>query len=352
MDSREKALLVLSPGFPENEADTSCLPAQQQLVSALSRYHPDIKIILIAFQYPFVPADYLWHSIRVIALGGNNRGGFARLFVWIKAWSHLLILAKRYKVIGILSFWFTECAFIGKLFGKWKNLKQLSWILGQDAKKGNKYVRWARPREYELVAISDFISDTFSNNFKIQPAHIIPNAIDPSLFPKPNGNRDIDIIGVGSLIPLKRFDLFIDIIHDLSKKMPRIQALLCGKGPEKEKLEALIIQYGLTQNIRLTGELPYVEVLKNMQHSKLLLHPSAYEGFSGVCLEALYAGAHVVSFCSPAKSHILHWHIAADNADMFTIAENILYTPDYASFYPVLPCHVTDSANAFMQLYR
>ncbi|HKP32925.1 MAG TPA: glycosyltransferase, partial [Chitinophagaceae bacterium] len=50
--------------------------------------------------------------------------------------------------------------------------------------------------------------------------------------------------------------------------------------------------------------------------SKIFLHPSNYEGFSSVCLEALAAGAHVVSFCQPMKEQIDHWHVVKDEEEM------------------------------------
>ena len=53
-----------------------------------------------------------------------------------------------------------------------------------------------------------------------------------------------------------------------------------------------------------------------MQRTKIFLHTSSYEGFSGACLEALYAGAHVISFCEPMKQKIDHWHIVKDEKEM------------------------------------
>ena len=93
--------------------------------------------------------------------------------------------------------------------------------------------------------------------------------------------------------------------------MPGIKALLIGKGSEKNRLEQLITQLELQSNVVLTGELSYPEVLEQMQRAKVLLHPSSYEGFSGVCLEALYAGAHVISFCQARTQEIKQWHIVS-----------------------------------------
>ena len=78
-----------------------------------------------------------------------------------------------------------------------------------------------------------------------------------------------------------------------------VKAVLIGEGPERMKLQSLITALGLQSNISLTGELSHPEVLQWMQRTKIFLHPSSYEGFGVVCIEALHAGAHVISFVKP-----------------------------------------------------
>ena len=87
-----------------------------------------------------------------------------------------------------------------------------------------------------------------------------------------------------------------------------------------------------------------------MQRSKILLHPSSYEGFSGVCLEALYAGAHVISFCNPKNAWVRHWHIATGLDDMTAIAAALL-SAESTVYRPVMVNDMNDSATAFMQLF-
>jgi glycosyltransferase involved in cell wall biosynthesis len=92
--------------------------------------------------------------------------------------------------------------------------------------------------------------------------------------------------------------------------------MLVGNGPEKEKLRGLINRSGLKETVILTGEISHTDVLKLMQRTKVFLHPSSYEGFSGVCLEALYNGAHVISFCRAMKQDIEQWHIVKSPGEM------------------------------------
>ena len=82
------------------------------------------------------------------------------------------------------------------------------------------------------------------------------------------------------------------------------------------KLQKLINDLQLEQHISLMNEMPHREVLKLMQQSKVFLHTSSYEGFGVVCLEALYAGAQVVSYCKPMHADFEHHHIVKSQEDM------------------------------------
>ena len=123
-----------------------------------------------------------------------------------------------------------------------------------------------------------------------------------------------------------------------------------GNGPEKERLQTLITKSGLEITVSLTGELPYPKTLQLMQRTKVFLHPSSYEGFSGVCLEALYAGAHVISFCKPMKQGIENWHIVSSKEEMKERAISILEDPDIV-YKSVLFSSMEDAARKIMTLF-
>jgi glycosyltransferase involved in cell wall biosynthesis len=295
-----------------------------------------MEIIVLAFHYPYVRSTYNWKNVTVISFNGQNRGKLYRLLLWFKVWRTL----KALKPGGLFSFWCTECALIGTRFARRNNLPHFTWILGQDAKKNNSYVKFIKPKSEELVAMSDFLADTFERNHGIRPGHVIPNGIDARLFP-PQTERTIDVLGVGSLIKLKQYDLFIELVS-LAKVS---RAVICGKGPEEQ---ALLQQS--KNNVSIMGELSHSEVLSLMQESKIFLHTSNYEGFSTVCLEALYAGAHVISFCNPVKSSIPYWHVVSTKEEMLQKLMELLNDASL-DHERVMPYTMKDTANAVMQLF-
>ena len=72
--SPKRTFIILTPGFPGSEADTTCLPMQQQFVKTLKGMHHDLNIIVLAFQYPYHKKRYEWFDIEVITFDGRNVG--------------------------------------------------------------------------------------------------------------------------------------------------------------------------------------------------------------------------------------------------------------------------------------
>lgn len=351
METKRSTLVILTPGFAKDEEDSACLPMQQTFILTIKKLLPQLEIIILSFHYPYRSDEYLWNGIKVIPFNGRNKGGLSKLLLFRKINSKLRSIHKEKKIDGILSFWYLECGFIGKRFADKHGIRHCSWLWGGDAKKENKFPRRLKPNPDELVGLSDFLQDEFERNHGIRPLHVIPQGIDTNLFSAILPEKDIDILGTGSLIPLKRYEVFVDMIAGLKKQLPGIKVVLVGSGPEKNKLEAQIRSLGLGSTISLASELSYPEVLKHMQRAKIFLHTSSYEGFGAVCIEALGAGAHVISFTKPMRAEIAHWQHAIDKDDMIQKTLELLDNPatDYS---PVIPYTMEDSVKKMMKLFE
>ena len=203
-----------------------------------------------------------------------------------------------------------------------------------------------------MVALSDFVAREFHKNHGITPYRVIPTGIDPELFDPTPVDKDIDILGAGSLIPLKNYELFLHTIHLCKKKLPGIKAVICGKGPEEKRLRELIRIFNLEENVCLAGEKEHPEVLRHMQRAKVFLHTSSYEGFGAVCIEALYAGAKVISFVEPMDRKIPDWHIVKSSREMIRKILEILHQRrKEEDAQQVLAYSMRDSVKAMMQSF-
>lgn len=344
-------LVVITPAFPDHESATWWVPSQQGMVKALQENFPGIRITVLSLLYPQHQSTYTWHGIRVKAFDGMKKRKWKRPALWKNVWQSLQHLHRQYNIIGLFSFWSGECAFIGQYFGRMYRIKHISWICGQDATKQNKWVRFIRPKGHQLAAMGAFLRDQYRHSHGILPLHLVPNAINPQSFPAElPAVRDIEIMAAGSFEPLKQYDLFATIVGKLRQAFPAIRAIHCGQGREKEKVEAVIRDLGLENHLSLLGGLSQSAVLALMQRSKVFLHTSRYEGCSTVCLEALYAGAHVISFCYPADYPVPHWHVVQDADAMTAKAIELLQNPA-TEYTPVLYHSMDDSAKAVMELF-
>ncbi len=350
MTNKPDTLIILTPGFPGDETDSTCIPPQQIFVRVLKENYPQLNIIVLTLHYPFFSARYQWNGVEVISFGGERKGRLYRKIIGVRVWAELKKINKEYHIIGLLSFWLGKCAFIGSWFAEKYHLRHYCWILGQDAKAGNKYVKRISPKGKSLIALSDFIATEFHKNYGILPQHIIPVGIDTSLFAEVIPEKDIDIIGAGSFIRLKQYDIFIEVIKLLKEDFPDIKTCICGDGPEMMHLRTMIDLMDLDDNIKLLGRQSHAQVLTLMQKSTVFLHTSNYEGFGAVCLEALYAGARVVSFVKPMDADIENWHIVENKEDMVRVIRAILQNRDLKHRL-VFPYSIHDNAKAAMKLF-
>lgn len=349
MKAKPDTLLILTPGFAKDESDSTCIPFQQSLISSIQKRRPGLQLMILSFQYPFLESKYTWQGISVKSFGGKNKGGVQRWLLWRKIKKELSRLHQQHTIAGILSFWCGECALVGHRFAVENSLVHRCWVPGQDAKKSNRYVRRIRPGAEELIAFSDFIAAEFEKNHGIRPATIIPPGVDINLFSDKESGKTIDILGAGSLIPLKQFDLFIELVAILKLKYPNLKAAICGDGPERKKLLILIEKYNLQETIILTGELPHKEVLQLMQQTKIFWHPSSYEGFGLVCLEALAAGTRVMSFVRPMDETIENWAIVSSKEEMIDKTFALLREETISK--NVIPYSMEQSAEKILHLF-
>jgi glycosyltransferase involved in cell wall biosynthesis len=199
--------------------------------------------------------------------------------------------------------------------------------------------------------LSDFICDEFEKNHGVRPQYMIPPGIDPAEFQDPPPQRDIDLLAVGALIPLKQYEKLVGIVAEIKKVVPEIKVVIIGGGPEEQKIRARMRELGVRDNIILTRKIQHPKVLQLMQRSKLLIHPSSFEGFGVVCIEALAAGANVISFVKPMNREIEDWHVARTVPEMvqkiFSLLQN--YRPSNA-----LPSlfHIDTAAVTVMGLFK
>ncbi len=301
-------ILIITPGFPENERDSSCLPYMQDYILALSKSIGKDNIKIITTQYPFHKNNYLWNGIEIFPAGGKNKKGVFYFFTLRRSIKKITALLKQEKYV-IHSFWLGEAAFLGSNASKKHDTGFIVTLMGQDVKPGNKTYTFINPDKTIFISLSKFQEDVFFDSYNKHADYIIPMGLPTIDSHNLNGERDIEVLFVGSLIKVKQPEQFVSIVKEMKKDFPQIKAVIAGGGYLQQKLEEQIIENDLSSNIKLKGNIDRSEVFKLMQRSKILIHTSAFEGQCLVYSEALAHGMYVISYntgrVEPTDKHII-----------------------------------------------
>lgn len=129
--------------------------------------------------------------------------------------------------------------------------------------------------------------------------HVLPNVIDLSAFDltgasvTPAVNEPLVVVGVGTFVPQKRFDIFLRVIAAARAQGALVRGVLAGDGPERAALEALAATLGLGSDaITFAGRRNDVPVI--LRGADVFMLTSDHEGFPNVVLEAMAASLPVL----------------------------------------------------------
>jgi colanic acid/amylovoran biosynthesis glycosyltransferase len=109
------------------------------------------------------------------------------------------------------------------------------------------------------------------------------------------------ILTIARLVEKKGVEYGIEAVAEIVKRHPRIKYKIAGEGPLKDKLQVLIAELKVGDNIKLVGWKSQDQITELLKTSDILLAPSVtsstgdQEGIPGAIMEAFAAGLPVVS---------------------------------------------------------
>ncbi len=350
MTTTAPRLLLITPGFPSDEGDSLCTPPVQLMLPKLKDHLPDLGLSVLALHYPSHARKYLWNGIDVSALGKANHQWPLRLIDLVRARRLAMTLHARHPFSQIHALWLTDASLVASSLARSWACPWSATAMGQDVLSTNRYLRLLVHRTGQLITISDRAAQTLEQSTGRRPDHIIPWGIDPPSMALPEWQaRQIDILGVGSLIEIKRWSILLDVCERLASNTHNHRMVLVGGGPLRASLEAEARDRGLGENLVFTGELPRSDVLRLMENARVLLHPSRFEGQGFVFSEALSRGMSVVSGPVGTAAPSERWRISEPDA-MACECSNLLRNPPPTS---ALVLHsLEDTVDAYAKLWE
>lgn len=283
-------LLLITPGFPANEQDSTCIPPLQEYLLALRQARPRLRIHVIALQYPFTRREYTWNDIRVTPCGGANRK-WTKPLIYLLAQRAAKRAAKNVRPHAVHSLWLGEAAWLGQRIAVQLGARHVITLMGQDARDGRLW--WERLRRGSTtVAVSERQAHVYTDTFNEAISEVVPWG--SPIVPINRKERTNDLLFCGSLLEVKRPLLFIDTVAQVHAQRA-VKAVMIGDGPLRKDVEAAIAARGLREVIAVRGTLARTEVYEEMQRSRVLLHTSSFESQGYVFDEALACGMRIVS---------------------------------------------------------
>lgn len=155
---------------------------------------------------------------------------------------------------------------------------------------------------------SFLLNPTNSNNITAHKHLTIPNAVDIAALDKALADNTKDIIEitgrlggktiVGTVARLsneKGVDVLLKAFAHARKKEQSIHLLIVGEGQQKNYLQKLAADLGITDDCTWRGRLPWKEAMSCLGLMDIVVVPSRFEGFGLTAIEAMSCGKPVVA---------------------------------------------------------
>jgi len=159
---------------------------------------------------------------------------------------------------------------------------------------------------------------------------IVPGGFDDQLFtPNIEQNKEYDLILIGRISEIKRVDRFLQAIKIAKIKVPSLNAVIVGDGPDKQKMEALAEELEISDSVDFAGWQNNIHVW--LQKSKCFVLTSDSEGLSQALIQAMMTAV-------PA--------ITSDVGDLNNLIEND------QNGYLISELNAENFSDAFIQLFN
>jgi glycosyltransferase involved in cell wall biosynthesis len=177
-----------------------------------------------------------------------------------------------------------------------------------------------------FTSVSPSAARVMSKSGRISKIHILPNAVQKSMWLRPGLPRsgdDLTLISVMRFSIRKRAHVLIKMMPEIIRQSGkrRIRLIIVGDGKQRDSLIRLVRSTGLQKTVEFTGMLSQEDIAKTFQQADIFVLPTEKEAFGLAALEARVAGLPVVGMRMSGLQHFIEHGkeglLAADDAELF-----------------------------------
>lgn len=122
--------------------------------------------------------------------------------------------------------------------------------------------------------------------FRDEMVETVAPGVDPRFSPGPRLSETPLVVGVGRLVPVKRFDRLIRAVVNARQSTPDLRLVLVGTGPDRTELEQLVESLGATDYITFAGRVGDDELVDLYRSAWMVASSSVREGWGMTLTEA------------------------------------------------------------------
>lgn len=194
---------------------------------------------------------------------------------------------------------------LAQVLARLTNAKMVSFIYGIDAWQPlSKIKRQSLNASDLILSISHFTARRAHevNGIDARKIRILHNCLDPAFAPQ-NSAASTCSTSVPNLLTVARLslneqykghDVVIRALPQILPLFPNLVYNIVGDGDGRAKLENLVREIGVAQNVKFHGAVSHDELVRFYRKTSLFVMPSRFEGFGFVFLEAMCYGKAVI----------------------------------------------------------
>jgi glycosyltransferase involved in cell wall biosynthesis len=298
---------ILIPGFSATETDWS-IPVYQNLVRELARDH---FVRVFPLRYPFTREPYEVFGAEVFPFnGGSDTAGLNR---WRMLWNVEQVVKENHQIVPfdvIHAIWADETGYVANRIGRQLDVPSVVSVAGGEL-VGIREIRYglqlgmvtswlvqqALKHATMIVAPSPYSADQVNrfaayHGMKLgERLRQVALGVDTKMFTlPPRESRSREFVHVGSLTPVKRQDLLLELIA----KMPGAHLDMVGVGDLRDYLGDLARELGVAERVTFHGAIPHPQLVTFYQSAQWMLVTSQHEAFCMAAVEAAACGVRII----------------------------------------------------------
>jgi glycosyltransferase involved in cell wall biosynthesis len=161
------------------------------------------------------------------------------------------------------------------------------------------FVRWLWKDADAVVSVSNGLRDYAFETTPDLPIEVIPNAIELSVFTPPLHRSDdgpVRMLFVGRFNHFKSVETLVEAAAQLRQNdVDNFEMELIGEGERRANVERLIIERGLTKQVRLLGWVERDQLPDHYRRADMFVTATTWEGMPNTVLEGMACGLPVVA---------------------------------------------------------